>query len=68
MFVAPACTVKEIEGSLTTICAAPPEPLIVIEKLAEAESPQASDAVKVKLNVPFETGVPVMDRDKSWLV
>ena len=41
---------------------------MVIEKLAEAESPQASEAVKVKLNVPFETGVPAMDRDKSGLV
>jgi hypothetical protein len=68
MFVAPACTVKDIEGWFTTICGAPPEPLIVMEKLAEAESAHASEAVKVKLNVPFETGVPAMDRDKSWLV
>jgi hypothetical protein len=65
---APVSTVKGIDAGLTDICGAPPEPLMVIEKLAEAVSAQASIAVKVKLNTPLETGVPVMERDKSWLV
>ena len=64
----PACTVKEMDAGLTIICADPAAPPMVIEKLAEAEFPQASVAVKVKLNVPFESGVPTMDRDKSGLV
>jgi hypothetical protein len=65
---APACTVKASEGGLTVICGVPADPLIVIEKLAVAEFPQASLAVKLKLDVPFETGVPVMERVKSALV
>ena len=43
-------------------------PLMMIVKLADAELPQASEAVRVKLNVPFATGVPEMERDKSALV
>ena len=65
---APACTVNDIEVGLTVICGDPAEPLMMIEKLADAELPQPSVAVKVKLNVPLETGVPVMERDKSGLV
>lgn len=64
----PACTVKEIEAGLTIICADPTGPPMVIEKFADAEFPQASVAVKVKLKVPFETGVPTIERDKSGLV
>jgi hypothetical protein len=41
---------------------------MIIAKLADAELPQASVAVKVKSKVPFATGVPVMERDKSTLV
>jgi hypothetical protein len=65
---APPCTVNDIEVGLTVICGVPADPLMVMEKLADAAFPQASVAVSVKLNVPFETGVPVMDRDKSTLV
>ena len=65
---APACTVKDSEVGLAVICADPAEPPMVIEKLADAESPQSSVAVNVKLDVPFETGVPAMERDKSRLV
>jgi hypothetical protein len=57
-----------MEAGLTIICADPAGPPMVIEKLADAASPQSSVAVKVKLDVPFETGVPVMERDKSILV
>ena len=41
---------------------------MIIVKLADAELAQASDAVNVKLNVPFATGVPEIERDKSALV
>ncbi len=41
---------------------------MLIAKLADAELPQASVAVNVKLKAPFATGVPVMERDKSELV
>ena len=68
MLDAPACTVKDMDAGLTVICGVPAVPLMVMEKLADAEFPQASEAVNVKLKVPFETGVPVMDRDKSTLV
>ena len=68
MLDAPACTVNDIEVGLTVICGVPAEPLMVIEKLADAEFPQVSVAVKVKLNVPLEIGVPAMERDESVLV
>jgi hypothetical protein len=68
MLAPPACTVKDIEGGLTVICGDPAVPPMTIVKLAEAASAQASVAVRVKLNVPFETGVPTMERDRSELV
>jgi hypothetical protein len=68
MFDAPACTVNEIDVGLTVICAGPPEFVMVIEKLAVAVFPHASVAVKVKLYVPLEVGVPTIDRVKSALV